>query len=99
VTTAEGPERVIERNTAEASLLGQVVVSKYVDHCPLHRLHNIYARSGAFVPVSTLSDWAGEVADLLEPLGDAIGKRVLTADVVKTDATGIKVRIPGHPER
>jgi transposase len=98
VTTAEGPERVIERNTADASLLAHVVVSKYVDHCPLHRLHNIYARSGALIPVSTLSDWAGEVADLLEPLADALGKRILAADVVKTDATGIKVLAPMSPQ-
>ncbi len=98
VTTAEGPERVIERNTAEASLLAHVVVSKYVDHCPLHRLHNIYTRSGASIPVSTLSDWAAEVADLLEPLADQISKRVLAAEVVKTDATGIKVLSPMSPQ-
>jgi transposase len=98
VTTAEGPARVIERSTAEASLLAHVVVSKYVDHCPLHRLHNIYARSGAFVPVSTLSDWAGEVAELLKPLADELEKRVLAADVVRTDATGIKVLDPQSPQ-
>jgi transposase len=98
VTTAEGPERVIERNTADASLLAHVVVSKYVDHCPLHRLHHIYARSGASIPVSTLSDWAGDVADLLWPLADQLGKRILAADVVKTDATGIKVLAPMSPQ-
>jgi transposase len=98
VTTAEGPERVIERNTADASLLAHVVVSKYVDHCPLHRLHNIYARSGALIPVSTLSDWAGEVADLLEPLANELGRRILAAHVVKTDATGIKVLAPMSPQ-
>ena len=98
VTTAEGPEKVIERSPADASLLAHVVVSKYVDHCPLHRLHNIYARSGAFVPVSTLSDWAGEVADLLKPLADKLEQRVLTANVVRTDATGIKVLDPESPQ-
>jgi transposase len=98
VTTAEGPERVIERNTADASLLAHVVVSKYVDHCPLHRLHNIYARSGASIPVSTLSDWAADVADLLQPLAVALEARVLSADVVKADATGIKVLAPSTPQ-
>jgi len=98
VTTAEGPERVIERSAADASLLAHVVVSKYVDHCPLHRLHNIYARSGAFVPVSTLSDWAGEVADLLKPLADKLEGRILAAEVVRTDATGVKVLDPESPQ-
>ena len=98
MTTAEGPERVIERSAADASLLAHVVVSKYVDHCPLHRLHNIYARSGALVPVSTLSDWAGEVADLLKPLADKLEERVLAAQVVRTDATGVKVLDPESPQ-
>src|SRR5215472_5861359 len=42
VTTAPGPDKIIERSPAEASVLAQVVVSKIVDHCPLHRLHRIY---------------------------------------------------------
>ena len=40
-------------------VLEHMVVSKYSDHCPLHRLHRIYARSGVAIPVSTLSDWTG----------------------------------------
>ena len=98
VTTAKGPERVIERSPADATLLAHVVVSKYVDHCPLHRLHNIYGRSGALLPVSTLSDWAGEVADLLKPLTDKLEERVLGAYVIRTDATGVKVLDPSSPE-
>jgi hypothetical protein len=76
-----------------------VVVSKYVDHTPLHRLHRIYERSGATVPVSTLADWAGHVAECLEPLVERIGQRVLQdAYVVATDATGLKVLDPHSPE-
>jgi transposase len=94
VTTAEAPPQVLERSAADASLLAHVVVSKYVDHCPLHRLHRIYARSGAFIPVSTLSDWTGAVADLLEPLANKLSARVRDATIVRTDATGIKVLDP-----
>lgn len=98
VTTAEGPAKVIERSAADASLLAHVVVSKYVDHCPLHRLHSIYARSGALIPVSTLSDWVGDVADLLKPLSDKLEQRVLQATIVRTDATGVKVLDPKSPQ-
>lgn len=35
---------------------------------PLHRLHRIYARSGADIPVSTLSDWTASVGALVGPL-------------------------------
>ena len=68
VTTAPGPAKVIERNAAAASLLAHVVVSKPVDHCPLHRLHRIYGHSGVELPVSTLSDWVAGVADVVTPL-------------------------------
>ena len=91
VTTAPKPDQVIERSSADASVLAHVVVSKFVDHSPLHRTHNIFKRSGVSIPVSTLSDWTGAVADLLEPLVDRLAQRVRGAFVVRTDGTGLKV--------
>jgi transposase len=98
VSTAPAPEQVIERSAATASLLAHVVVSKYVDHTPLHRLHRIYARCGAEIPVSTLSDWTAAVGDLIEPLVDRLAERVLGAYIVRTDATGLMVLDPTSPE-
>jgi hypothetical protein len=97
VLTAPGPQRILERSIADASVLAHVVVSKYVDHTPLHRLHESYARTGASIPVSTLSDWTGGVADLLAPLVERLERRVLSAHVVRTDATGLKVLDPRTP--
>ena len=99
VTTAPGPAKVIDRSAADASVLAHVVVSKYVDHTPLHRLHRIYERSGVRVPVSTLSDWVGGVAERVEPLVERIASRILDeAYVVGTDATGLRVLDPTRPE-
>ena len=81
-----------------ASLLAHVVVSKHVDHVPLHRLHRIYARSGARIAVSTMSDWVRGVAQLVEPLVEQLEKRILKSELVRTDATGIKVLDPDSPE-
>jgi len=97
VVTAPGPQRILERSIADASVLAHVVVSKYVDHTPLHRLHESYARTGASIPVSTLSDWTGGAANLLEPLVRRLEQRVLSAHVVRTDATGLKVLDPRTP--
>lgn len=94
VTTAPAPPQVLPRCAADASVLAHVVVSKYADHTPLHRLHRIYARSGTEIPVSTLADWTAGVATLVEPLIDALAARVRRADVVRTDATGLKVLDP-----
>ena len=98
VATAPAPEQVLERSAATASLLAHVVVSKYVDHTPLHRLHRIYDRYGAFIPVSTLSDWTAAVGELVEPLVERLGERVLKAYIVRTDATGLMVLDPTSPE-
>ena len=97
VTTAPAPPAVLPRSAAEPSVLAHVVVSKYLDHVPLHRLHRIYARSGAAIPVSTLADWTAGVADRLGPLVDRLAARVLAATVVRTDATGLKVLDPSRP--
>lgn len=97
VTTAPAPVQVLERSAAGASVLAHVVVSKFADHTPLHRLGRIYARSGAPIPVSTLSDWTAGVGDLVTPLVDRLEERVREAYVVRTDATGLRVLDPGSP--
>ena len=98
VSTAPAPAKVIERSAADASVLAHIVVSKYADHTPLHRLHRIYERSGVEIPVSTLADWVAGVADRIEPLVDVLSARMQRAHVVRTDATGLKVLDPSSSE-
>jgi hypothetical protein len=97
VTTAPAPVQVLDRSAAGASLLAHVVVSKFADHMPLHRLRRIYARSGAHIPSSTLSDWVAGVGDLVAPLVQCLEDRVRGAYIVRTDATGLRVLDPGSP--
>jgi transposase len=98
VTKAPGPTKVLERSIAGASLLARIVVSKYADHCPLHRQRRIYRREGTLMPVSTMSDWVAGVAELVQPIVDRLSERVLSAYVVGTDATGLKVLDPSRAE-
>lgn len=98
VVTAPAPPQVLKRSAADASLLAHVVTSKFADHTPLHRLSRIYARSGADIPVSTLSDWTAGVGELIEPLVGCLERRVMGAYVVATDGTGLKVLDATSPE-
>ena len=99
VTTARGPEKLTPKSAADVSVVAHVVVSKYCDHTPLHRLHGIFERSGVTIPVSTLADWTAEVADRVEPLVERIAERIIgDAYVVGTDATGLRVLDPKSPE-
>jgi transposase len=98
VTTAPGPDKIIERSPAEASVLAHVVVSQIVDHGPLHRLRRIDEGSGVDMPVSTRSEWMGKVADLCQPRVDRLTEKTLAAYPNPTDATGVKVLDPESPE-
>ena len=44
VKTAAKPAQPIEKSTAGASMLAQVIVSKFADHQPLHRQEKIFER-------------------------------------------------------
>jgi transposase len=46
VKTATKPPQPIEKSTAGASLLAQVIVAKTVDHLPLHRQEKIFSATG-----------------------------------------------------
>jgi len=98
VTTASGPQKILERSAAGASTLARIVVSKFGDHLPLTRQPRIYSRDGVAIPVSTMADWVAGVADLVAPVVDCLAKRVLEAYDVRTDATGLRVLVPTRPE-
>ena len=73
-------------------LLAHLIVSKYVDHLPLHRLERIYERQGLFLPRSTLCDWLAACAQLLRPLYDVLVARVLQSRSLHTDDTTVKMQ-------
>ena len=86
------PSRPIERGRPSPGLLAHVFVSKYADHLPLYRQSQIYAREGIDLDRSTLADRVGRSTALLEPLADAIGRYVRTAQAIFADDTPIKMQ-------
>jgi transposase len=94
VQRAEKPAQPIEKSTAGASVLAQVIVSKFADHLPLHRQEKIFERHGVEISRKTMGGWLAQCKDLLEPLYWA-GKKVLfQSKVIGTDDTGVKVLDP-----
>ena len=90
---------VIERGLAAPGLLAHIVVSKYADHLPLNRMEERFAREGIHLARSTLCDWVAQVADLLRPITDAMGKAMLSAHRIHTDDTGIPVQALGRTQK
>ncbi|WP_424980748.1 IS66 family transposase [Leisingera sp. S232] len=72
-----------------------MLVGKYADHCPLYRQSQIYGRDGVDLDRSTLADWVGRSAALLEPLADAIGRHVRAGQAIFADDTPIKMQAKG----
>jgi transposase len=93
-----GP-RVIEKGLAGPGLLAHVVIGKYADHLPLHRMEERFAREGVHLAKSTLCDWVAEVADLLSPITRAMSAAMLLAHRIHTDDTGIAVLAKGGTQK
>ena len=91
VKTAGKPSQPIEKSTAGASLLTQVIVAKYADHLPLHRQAKIFRRFGVELSDQTMCGWMRQCADLLDPLYNELKEFVLASKVVGTDDTPVKV--------
>ena len=89
------PSRPIERGRPGPGLLAHVLVSKYADHLPLYRQGQIFDREGLDLDRSTLADWVGKSTALLEPLADAIGRHVLSAEAIFADDTPVSMLAPG----
>jgi transposase len=96
VTQAPAPDLPIRRGLAGPGLLAHVLVAKFCDHLPLHRQAEQYARDGVDLDRSTLADWVGQGARLLEPLVTAVGAHVMEAGRVHADDTPVPVLSPGH---
>ncbi len=91
VKTASKPPQPIEKSTASASVLAQVVVSKLADHLPLHRQAKMFRRHGIEIAEQTMCGWMAQCAELLQPLYERLKRHVLASKVVGTDDTPVKV--------
>lgn len=95
IAQAPAPSLPIRRGRAGPGLLAHVLVSKYADHSPLYRQAEILAREGMELSRSTLADWVGQCAVLLEPLVAALERHVVAGPVLHADDTTVPVLAPG----
>ena len=89
--TATKPPQPIEKSTAGASLLAQVIVAKWADHQPLHRQEKIFERHGIDISRKTMGGWMAQCAKLLDPLYQLMKKELLSSKVIGTGDTSVKV--------
>ena len=84
----------LPRSGVGSGLLAHVIVSKMVDHLPLHRQESILARHGWDVRRSTLCDHLRKCGELLTPLYDLMRQRLLRSFAVHADDTPLVLLRP-----
>jgi transposase len=88
------PPEPIPKSGVGSGLLAHVIVSKYVDHLPLHRQDAILARHGWDVRRSTLCDHLRRCGELLTPLYDEMRRRLLQSFVIHADDSPVTLLRP-----
>lgn len=91
------PNRVIPKGIPSAGLLTYIMVSKFVDHLPYHRLIQIFKRTGMNIPASTINGWMAKCVELLRVLYLWHKARLMECDYLMGDET--KIRVLKSPNR
>lgn len=91
IVQESAPSRPIPRSMAGPGLLAYILTSKFDDHVPLYRQHEIFERMGTDIPDTTLVDWCGAAMRTLAPLIERIEADVMSSDILHADDTPIRV--------
>ena len=95
IAQAPAPAMPTPRGRATPAMLAHLLVSKFCDHLPLYRQSEIYAREGLDLGRSTLCDWVGQAAWLLDPIVEGIRRHIFAAEKIHGDDTTVPVLSPG----
>jgi|GEM_PF-4338113 len=91
IVIADNPYRPFVKSAVSASIVGEVVVQKYVDAMPIYRQEQAWKRLGVEFSYSSLSDMQRMGYDLIKPLFDAFKRDVLATNYLQLDESPFKV--------
>lgn len=95
VAIGELPERVIDKGIAGAGLVTSILVDKYCDHLPLHRIGQRFKREKVPIAPSTMNGWCARGLDRIAPLFEELIADVKSQGYLQVDETTIKVQDEG----
>ena len=94
VTTAPGPDRVIEKGLLGPGFLAHVAVERFGNHMPYHRLEKKYAAEGLDLSRSVLERSMGSCAEIAKPLHTRLREEILRSASIFTDDTSVTIARP-----
>jgi len=95
VLIAPMPSMPLPKSEAGASLLAHILVSKYVDHIPFHRLRQQFKRNSQIdIPASSIDGWFKGASALAAPVGMLMREMIKSSSYLQADETPIRVQDP-----
>jgi transposase len=91
VKIASLPLMPLPRSNAGASLLADLLLSKYMYHIPFHRKIAMFKQAGVSLPASTVNGWFSGSSDLLRALYYRLREIVLATDYIQVDESTVPV--------
>ncbi|WP_404395210.1 IS66 family transposase [Pseudoalteromonas phenolica] len=85
------PAMPINKGIATASLLSQIITSKYQYGLPLHRQESLFKQYGITLSRKTMSDWVIKSAALFTPLIERLKAELLKQPTLNADETTVNV--------
>jgi len=91
IKIAPVPASPIPKGIATATLLSQIITSKYQYALPLYRQESLFKQYGIALSRKTMADWMMKCADLFTPLYAKLQEILLQQSVIQADETTLKV--------
>lgn len=91
ITIGVLPDRIIDKGIPSEGLLASILVDKYIDHLPLYRQKQRFAREQIQIACSTIEGWAAQGLDALNPLYEKLVMEIQNEGYLQVDETTIKV--------
>ena len=91
VVVATRSKHPLGKCIASVELLAWIIVAKYADGLPLHRLESILKRYGGEITRTAMATWVIRLAERLEPLLSVLYQHQRRCDYLQIDETRIQV--------
>mgnify|MGYP000686593732 CR=1 FL=1 len=91
IKIASVPASPVPKGMATATLLSQIITSKYQYALPLYRQESLFKQYGIELSRKTMADWMMKSADLFKPLYTNLQEILLQQGVIQADETTLNV--------
>jgi len=97
IIVANLPSQIIPRSNAGHSLINHLIISKFIDHLPIYRQLEMLKRQGVTLAQSTVNSWILKALKALEPLYEALLRKLKKETYLQGDETPIPVLTKDKP--